>query len=107
MRLFRNKAHTKLMRWHKKDRKQDRMLRHPADGIQWRNVDGEFLDFDKHARNIRFDLSTDEMNPFGEWASSHSTWPVSLCKFNLPSWLCMKRKYIMMQRHLRVPKTVG
>jgi hypothetical protein len=31
-RLFRNKEHTKLMRWHKEDRKKDEMLRHPADG---------------------------------------------------------------------------
>jgi hypothetical protein len=29
-RLFRNKDHAKLMRWHKKERKQDTMLRHPA-----------------------------------------------------------------------------
>jgi hypothetical protein len=31
-RLFRNKAHAKLMQWHKGERKQDQMLRHPADG---------------------------------------------------------------------------
>jgi hypothetical protein len=49
------------------------MLRHPVDGSQWRNIDREFPDFDKDARNIRFGLSTDGMNPFGEWASRHST----------------------------------
>ena len=31
-RLFRNKDNGKLMRWHKEERKQDSMLRHPADG---------------------------------------------------------------------------
>ena len=31
-RLFRNKDHAKLLRWHKEDRKVDNMLRHPADG---------------------------------------------------------------------------
>jgi hypothetical protein len=31
-RLFRNKEHAKLLRWHKEDRKEDEMLRHPADG---------------------------------------------------------------------------
>jgi hypothetical protein len=31
-RLFRNKEHAKLLRWHKEDRKVDNMLRHPADG---------------------------------------------------------------------------
>jgi hypothetical protein len=47
-------------------------------------------------RNIRFGLSTDEMNPFRETDNSHSTWHVTLCIYNLPSWLCMKRKFIMM-----------
>ena len=36
------------------------------------------------------------MNPFGEMSSGHSTWPVTLCMYNLPPWLCMKRKFIMM-----------
>ena len=78
-RFFRNKTNAKLMRWHKEERKQDQLMRHPADGSQWRNVDRQFPDFDSDPRNIRFGLSTDGMNPFGEWGSSHSTWPVTLC----------------------------
>lgn len=39
------------------------MLRHPTDGSQWRNVDREFLDFEKDARNIRFD-QFDDLPPF-------------------------------------------
>ena len=35
-RLFRNKDNAKLMRWHKEERKKDSMLRHPADGSQWK-----------------------------------------------------------------------
>ena len=80
------------------------MLSHPADGSQWRNVDREFPDFDNNPRNIRFSLSTDGMNPFGEWGSSHSTWPVTLCIFNLPSWLCMKWNYMMMPVLIQDPK---
>jgi hypothetical protein len=38
-RLFRNKSNVKLMRWHKEERKQDQLMRHPADGSQWRNMD--------------------------------------------------------------------
>ena len=71
-RLFRNKANAKLMRWHKEDRKEDEMLRHPADGAQWRSIDRTFLDFESEARNIRFGLSTDGFNPFGElWTVIH------------------------------------
>src|SRR6185312_11180395 len=42
-RLFLNKMNAKLMRWHKEERKLDNMLRHPADGSQWRKVDRTFL----------------------------------------------------------------
>ena len=44
-RLFQNKEHAKLLRWHKEDRKKDLMLRHPADGSQWRKIDREFPTF--------------------------------------------------------------
>ena len=45
------------------------------------------------------------MNPFGEMSSGHSTWPVTLCLYNLPPWLCMKRKFIMML--IQGPKQPG
>jgi hypothetical protein len=88
--LFKNKEHAKLLRWHKEDRKVDNMLRHPANGSQRRLIDREFLKFAEDARNLRFALSMDGMNPFGEQSSSHNTWPVTLCIYNLPPWLCMK-----------------
>jgi len=31
-RMFRNKEHARLLRWHKEDRKKDGKFRHPADG---------------------------------------------------------------------------
>ncbi|XP_037444808.1 uncharacterized protein LOC119313103, partial [Triticum dicoccoides] len=106
-RRFRNKEHAKLLRWHKEDRKSDGELRHTADGTQWRKIDRWFKDFAADARNIRFALSTDGMNPFGEQSSSHSTWPVTLCIYNLPPWLCMKRKFIMMPVLIQGPKQPG
>ncbi len=65
-----------MMRWHAEERQQDRMLRHPADGSQWRNIDRTFKDFGDDARNVRFGLSTDGKNPFEEMSRSHSTWTV-------------------------------
>jgi hypothetical protein len=73
------------------------MLRHPADGSQWRAIDKEYSNFADDARNLRFALSIDGMNPFIEQSSSHSTWPVTLCIYNLPPWLCMKRKFIILR----------
>ena len=47
------------------------------------------------------------MNPFGEQSSGHSIWPVTLYIFNLPPWLCMKRKFIMMPVLIPGPKQPG
>jgi hypothetical protein len=105
--LFRNKEHAKLLRWHKDDRKSDEMLRHPADGSLWRKIDRDFPEFTEDAQNLRFGLSTDDMNPFGEQSCSHRTWPVTLCIYNLPPWLCMKRKFIMMPVLIQGPKQPG
>jgi hypothetical protein len=102
--LFRNKEHAKLLTCHKKDRKQDHRLRHPSDGSQWRKNDRKYKDFAMEARNIRFCLSTDRFNLFVEFSSGHSTWPVTLCMFNLPGWMCMKRKFIMMPVLIQGPK---
>jgi hypothetical protein len=95
-RLLVNKANAELLQRHMRERKKDAMLRHPADRIQWKNFDRKHKDFTAEVRNIRFGLSTDEMNPFEETGSSHSTCHVTLCIYNVPSWLCMKRKFIMM-----------
>ena len=83
------------------------MLRHPADGAQWRSIDRAFPEFEGDPRNIRFGLSTDGFNPFGEFSSRHSTWPMTLCMFNLPPWLCMKRKFIMMPTLIQGQKQPG
>ena len=47
------------------------------------------------------------MNPYGEFGSAHCTWPVTLYMFNLPPWLCLKRKFIMMSVLIEGPKEPG
>ena len=107
-RLFRNEEHAKLMRWHSEDRKKDGKLRAPADGSQWRKIERKYWDeFAKDPRNVWFALSADGINPFGEQSSNHSTWPVTLCMYNLPPWMCMKRKFIMMPVLIQGPKQPG
>jgi hypothetical protein len=96
------------VRWHAEERKDDGMLRHPADSTQWRNIDRKYKKpFAEDVRNIRFGLSTDGMNPFSNMSSSHSTWPMTLCIYNLPPWLCMKWKYIMMPVLIPGPRQPG
>ena len=48
------------------------------------------------ARNLRLGLVTDGMNPYDNLSTQHSSWPVMLVIYNLPPWLCMNRKYMML-----------
>nr|AAK92605.1 Putative transposable element [Oryza sativa Japonica Group] len=65
-RMYANKKHAKLMRWHHEERKKDGMIRHPADGSQWRKIDRKYQkEFSHDIGNVRIALSTDGMNPFG------------------------------------------
>jgi hypothetical protein len=49
------------------------------------NINNHFLWFDKDVRSIRFAMSIDGVNPFGNQSSTHSTWPIVLSLYNLPS----------------------
>ncbi|GJX10989.1 putative polyprotein, partial [Tanacetum coccineum] len=105
--LYSNPNDAKLMRWHAEERKKDGKMRHVADSPQWKNIDQHFDKFGSEIRNIRFGLSSDGINPFRSLSTRHSTWPVLLCIYNLPPWLCMKRKYIMMSLLIQGPKQPG
>jgi hypothetical protein len=37
----------------------------------------------------------------------HSTWPVIMCIYNLPQWLCHKRKYLLLTTLISGPKQAG
>jgi hypothetical protein len=84
--LFSNPKNAKLMTWYadRPDR-DDGTLRHPSDARQWKTFDANHEEFRNETRNIRFALSTDGVNPFGERSSTHSTWSVILTIYNLPS----------------------
>ena len=89
----------KLMRWWDSDKRKkgDGKLQQLADAHQWKEFDEKYyMEFGNNLRNIQFVLSTDGMNSFGERSSTHSTWPVILTMYNLPTWLCQKRKYLLL-----------
>ncbi|WVZ54153.1 hypothetical protein U9M48_005003 [Paspalum notatum var. saurae] len=93
--------------WYCERIKDPKKLAHPADATQWQKFDGLYPEFAKDPRNVRFALSADGMNPFGERNSTHSTWPVILTIYNLPTWLCQKRKYTMLCSLIQGPKQPG
>jgi hypothetical protein len=96
--LFTNPEDAELMCWHASDaHKHDGKLRHPSDAKQWKNFNNTYKkEFGDEPRNIRFTLSTDGINPFAMRSSKHSTWLVILTIYNLPLWLCQKRKYLLL-----------
>jgi hypothetical protein len=47
------------------------------------------------------------MNPFNERMSDHSTWPVILTMYNIPTWLCQKRKYLFLTVLISGPRQPG
>jgi hypothetical protein len=47
------------------------------------------------------------MNPFNERMTDDSTWPVILTMYNIPTWLCQKRKYIFLTVLVSCPKQLG
>nr|GEX60783.1 hypothetical protein [Tanacetum cinerariifolium] len=105
--LYANPKDAKLLRRHAEERKNDGKIRHVADSPQWKNINRYFKKFRYEIKNIRFRLCSDGINPFKSLSSHHSTWPVLLCIYNLPPWLCMKRKYTMMSLLIQGPKQPG
>ena len=93
-RYFTDPKQAKIMRWHaerkqqkeeaeKNDPDKDIMLSHPSDGTQWEALNFE-EDFGKDPRNVVLVASTDGVNPLGNQSSTHSTWPVFVCMYNIP-----------------------
>jgi hypothetical protein len=71
--MFSNVKEAQLLLWHEQQ-KRDGMMRHPTDGKQWKHFDlSHEEDFSNDPRNIRFGLSTVEINPFREMSNPHNT----------------------------------
>ena len=47
------------------------------------------------------------MNLYGSLSSQHSSWLVLLVIYNLPHWLCMKQKYMMLSMMIFGPRQPG
>ena len=106
-RMFRSETDSRHLTWHADERIIDGKYRHPADSPQWLKIDNDYPEFGEESRNLRLALSTDGMNPHGIQSISHSTWPVIIMIYNLPPWLCMKCKYMMLSMLISGPKQPG
>lgn len=95
------------MTWHDGGRKVDDQLRHLADSVSWKMIDQTWQEFGSEPRNLRLALSADGVNPHSTYNTPYSCWPVILVTYNLPPWLCMKRKFMMLTLLISGPKQPG
>ncbi|KAL5540395.1 hypothetical protein UlMin_042418 [Ulmus minor] len=106
-RMFGTKEIAKDLTWHDNKRQIDSYMRHPADSPAWKVVDHKWPDFGSEPRNLRLALSADGVNPFSNYSTQYSCWPVILATYNLPPWLVMKRKFMMLTLLISGPKQPG
>jgi len=106
--LFANVDDAKDLTWHADGRNCDEMLCHLADSSsQWKRISRLYLNFGKEARNLRLGLATNGMNPYDSLNTRHNSLPVLLVIYNLPPWLCLKWKYMLLSMVILGPRQLG
>ncbi|XP_052295778.1 uncharacterized protein LOC127901818 [Citrus sinensis] len=106
-RMFQSPQTAENLTWHENKRIRDGKLRHPADSPAWQLIDKKWPDFAQEPRNFWFALSSDGINPHSTLSTTYSCSPVTLITYNLPPWLCMKRKFMMLSLLISGPKQPG
>ena len=91
-RMFQSSKIAKDLIWHAQSGEFDGKMRHPSDSPSWKVIDHRWPDFAAEPRNLRLAISADGINPHSSLSSRYSCWPVVMITYNLPPWLCMKRK---------------
>ncbi|KAL7606864.1 hypothetical protein Lser_V15G17886 [Lactuca serriola] len=95
-RLFQSKTIAKDLTCDATERMVDvGVLSHPADLPAWAAIEDKYPDFASEPRNLQLGISADGVD-VNRGNRSHSVWPVLTVIYNLPPWLCMKRKFIML-----------
>jgi Transposase family tnp2 len=84
------------MDYHAWNRSGDDILRMPADGSAFIDMEEKWPHFKEEPRNARLSLAADGVNPFAEMRSTYSVWPVFVINNNIPPWMSIKREHIML-----------
>ena len=94
--MFQYPKVAKDLKWHAHGRENNGKLLYPVDSPTWQLVNQMWSKFASDYRNLRLVISTDGINPHSYMSSTHNCWPVLTITYNLPIWLCMKRKFMML-----------
>ncbi|KAI5336108.1 hypothetical protein L3X38_026242 [Prunus dulcis] len=105
--MFQSHETAKSLTWHAARKSIDGQMSHPVDSPSWKLLDYKWPEFRNEPRNLRLALSSDGFNPHSSLSSRYSCWPVILVTYNLPPWLCMKRKFMMLTLLISGPKQPG
>ncbi|KAI5328207.1 hypothetical protein L3X38_027604 [Prunus dulcis] len=103
-RMFQSHETAKSLTWHAARKSIDGQMSHPADSPSWKLLDDKWPEFGDEPRNLRLALSSDGFNLHCSLSTRYSCWPVILVTYNLPPWLCMKRKFMMLTLLISGPK---
>jgi hypothetical protein len=95
-RLFRCESIAQFMDYHARNISGDGVLRMPADGSAFREIEEKSTDFKDEPHNVRLSLATNDVNPFKELMSIYSVWPIFVINNNIPPWMSIKREHIML-----------
>ena len=105
--MFRSSKTAKDLTWHAQEREFDGKMCHPSDSPSWKLIDHRWADFGGEPRNLRLSISADGINPHSSLSSRHSCWPVIMIIYNLPPWLCMKIKFMLLSLLISGPQQPG
>ena len=84
------------MDYHARNRSQDDVIRLPADGTDFRDMEEKLPHFKEEPRNLRIYLAADDVNPFAQIRSIYTVWPIFVINNNIPPWLSINREHIIL-----------
>ena len=84
------------MDYHARNKSQDDVIRIPADGSAFIDMEGKWPHFKEEPCDLRISLAADGVNPFAEMRSVYSVWPIFVIKNNIHPWFSIKREHIML-----------
>ena len=94
--------------WHKTKReKKTGEMSHLADGEAWQHFDRKHKTFADDPRNLRLAIAIDGFNPFGNFSSTYSMWPILVTPLNLPPWECANPSNCFMSLLILGPTSPG
>lgn len=95
--IFCSRVATKNLTWHTKEKKMqiEKMQCHRILSL-WSLVDFLWQEFAVEVKNLRLGITANGINPLSLQSNRYSCWHVITIVYNIPHWMCMKQKFMML-----------